>query len=389
MSDYSTVLYIIGGVLILVSVGMSFRGGGGLGEFFKKFIPTGGSGKGSGGAYLTNVSQLIEEGHIDPVIGRDEEIMRLTQILSRRRKNNVILVGEPGVGKTAIAEGLAIHILEGSVPDVLKGKRVEILNVAEILGGTKYRGEFEKRVRVLVQHIRSSNRGIILFIDEIHTIMQTKGAEGSVNLADILKPALARGELQLIGATTLKEYEQYIAPDDSLERRFQPLMVDEPSVDEAISILKGLREKYEQYHNVKFTDEAIDAAVRLSKEYIKERKLPDKAIDVMDEAGAMVHVYTDVPHQPSGVLFCAADNAVGGHDTEMKAKKKEIKKLSKKVGRLKDKDKITEVKVAIAAHVDEMQRPSSSPTKDIPIVTKEHIQHVIAEWSGMKDKDVV
>ncbi len=385
--DYSTVLYIIGGALILISVVTSFRGGGGLGEFLQKFVPSGKKAGGVSGAYLTDVSQLIEEGHIDPVIGREEEIMRLTQILSRRRKNNVILVGEPGVGKTAIAEGLALHILEGSVPDVLKNKRVEILNVAEILGGTKYRGEFEKRVRVLVEHIQASNRGIILFIDEIHTIMQTKGAEGAVNLADILKPALARGELQLIGATTLKEYEQYIAPDDSLERRFQPLMVDEPSVDESIEILKGLRKKYEDYHHVTFTDGAIEAAVRLSKEYIKERHLPDKAIDVMDEAGAMIHVYADVPHGPSGVLFGAADHVVGKQSKEVAAKKKEIKKLSKKAGRLKDEEKILATKVAIAAHVDEMQRPTAEKT--IPVVTKEHIQHVIAEWSGMKKKDVV
>ncbi len=386
--DYTTILYIIGGALILISVVTSFRGGGGFGEFFKKFIPSGKNSGSASGAYLTNVSQLIEEGHIDPVIGREEEIMRLTQILSRRRKNNVILVGEPGVGKTAIAEGLALHILEGSVPDVLKDKRVEILNVAEILGGTKYRGEFEKRVQSLVQHIQASNRGIILFIDEIHTIMQTKGAEGAVNLADILKPALARGELQLIGATTLKEYEQYIAPDDSLERRFQPLMVDEPSIDESIEILKGLRGKYEEYHKVTFTDDAIEAAVRLSKEYIKERKLPDKAIDIMDEAGAMVHVYTDVPHHPSGVLFGAAHHVVGEHDKDVALQKKEIKKLSKKVPRLKDKEKILATKVALAAHVDEMQRPASKKST-VPVVTKEHISHVIAEWSGMKQVDIV
>ncbi|PIR03376.1 MAG: hypothetical protein COV60_00625 [Candidatus Magasanikbacteria bacterium CG11_big_fil_rev_8_21_14_0_20_43_7] len=384
--DYSTWLYIIGGALVLLSIGVSFRGGG-LGDVLRKFLPSGNTSEGSDGAFLTNISQLIDEGHIDPVIGRDEEIMRLTQILSRRRKNNVILVGDPGVGKTAIAEGLALRIFEGNVPDVLKGKRVETLNVAEILGGTKYRGEFEKRVRTLIDHIRASNRGIILFIDEIHTIMQTKGAEGAVNLADILKPALARGELQLIGATTLKEYKQYIEPDDSLERRFQPLMVDEPSIDESIEILKGLRKKYEEYHHVTFTDDAIEAAVRLSSEYIKERKLPDKAIDIMDEAGAMIHVYEHVPHHPTGVLFGAAHHALGTHDKETTVQKKEIRKLSKKMNRLKNEEKIIQTKVALSARIDEMQRPTGRT--DVPVVTKEHIQHVIAEWGGMKKKDIV
>ncbi|PIZ95604.1 MAG: hypothetical protein COX81_00525 [Candidatus Magasanikbacteria bacterium CG_4_10_14_0_2_um_filter_37_12] len=386
--NYSILLYIIGGILILISIRISFHSGGGLGEFLQKLFPFGKNSSGANGAFLTDISQLIAEGHIDPVVGREEEIMRLTQILSRRRKNNVILVGDPGVGKTAIAEGLALRISEGNVPDALKGKRVEILNVAEILGGTKYRGEFEKRVRTLIDHIRASNRGIILFIDEIHTIMQTKGAEGAVNLADILKPALARGELQLIGATTLKEYEQYIEPDDSLERRFQPIMVDEPSVDESIAILKGLRGKYEEYHNVKFTDEAIESAVRLSKEYIKERKLPDKAIDVMDEAGAMIYVYAGTPHSSTGVLFGAAHDVVGEHDKVVKTKKKEIIKLGKKVNRLKDEEKIITTKKILLEQVNSLQQTPSTST-DIPIVTKEHIRHIVAEWSGIKQNDVV
>jgi ATP-dependent Clp protease ATP-binding subunit ClpA len=341
------ILYALGAVLILISLQVGFRGG----SFFEKikgiFSQSSSAGAGASGLYLSDISKLVEEGKIDPVIGREEEIRRLTQILSRRRKNNVILVGDPGVGKTAIAEGLALKIAEGTVPDVLQGKRIETLNVSEILGGTKYRGEFEQRVRGLVDHIRQSNRGIILFIDEIHTIMQTKGTEGAVNLADILKPSLARGELQLIGATTLKEYKQYIEPDDSLERRFQPLMVDEPSIEESIAILKGLKTKYEEYHHVTFTDDAIESAVRLSKEYITERKLPDKAIDVMDEAGAMIHVYADVPAVPEhagGVLYGAAHHALGGLDKQTQKKKQSIAQLHRKIKRLTDEKKIVATK---------------------------------------------
>lgn len=240
--------------------------------------------------FAVDLTEQARKGQLDPVVGRDDEINRATQILTRRTKNNVILIGMPGVGKTAVVEGLASRISAGDVPDVLLNKRVLLLQVSELLAGTKYRGEFEQRIKAIVQEIRNSRRTIILFIDEIHTVTETKGTEGAVNLSDILKPALARGDLQLIGATTKNEYEQYIKPDESWERRFQIVLVDEPTVAESIKILQGIKKNYEDYHHVKISDQAIAAAVKLAKKYIKDRHLPDKAIDVMDEAAAMVNV---------------------------------------------------------------------------------------------------
>lgn len=264
--------------------------------------------------FAVDITQTAQTKGFDPVIGREEEIMRVTQILSRRTKNNVILAGPPGVGKTAIVEGLALKISQGDVPAVLQNKRILSLRVTELLAGTKYRGEFEQRIKRVVEEIRTSERSIILFVDEIHTVMQTKGAEGSVNLSDILKPALARGELQLIGATTSEEYDTYIAPDESWARRFQKVLIDEPSVEEAIAILTGIKENYESFHNVTYTPEAITAAVRLSKEYIDNRRLPDKAIDIIDEAGAMVTVQEGEAHpEAAGVLHNAGKNASEKH----------------------------------------------------------------------------
>src|SRR3989339_770023 len=260
--------------------------------------------------YAVDLTELARTGKIDPVVGREDEILRLTRILTRRTKNNVILAGPPGVGKTAIVEGLAVGIITGNVPDVLTNKRILSLRVSELLAGTKYRGEFEQRVKKIVDEIRISNRTIILFIDEIHTVMQTRGAEGAVNFSDILKPALARGDLQLIGATTEKEYNEFIAPDESVARRFQMVLVDEPTVAETILILHGIKKNYETFHKVKFTDEAIEAAARLSHEYIKGRRLPDKAIDVMDEAAAMVNVEKGSKHHSAvGLLHEAAKKA--------------------------------------------------------------------------------
>lgn len=256
--------------------------------------------------YAVDLTAQARTGAIDPVIGRDEEIIRVTQILSRRTKNNVILVGLPGVGKTAVVEGLARRIESGDVPDILSQKRVLLLQVSELLAGTKYRGEFEQRIKGIVQEIRDNKRRIILFIDEIHTVTQTKGTEGAVNLSDILKPALARGDLQLIGATTQKEYELYIQSDESWDRRFQVVLVDEPTVEETVKILRGLKENYENYHKVKISDEAITAAVRLSQEYIKGRRLPDKAIDIMDEAAAKVNVQRGSSHEHAAALLHGA-----------------------------------------------------------------------------------
>ncbi len=239
----------------------------------------------------TDLTKLAAKGELDPVIGRAKEIQRVVQILSRRTKNNPVLIGEPGVGKTAVAEGLAQRIFSGDIPEVLKGKRVMQLNVANLVAGTKYRGEFEERMRRLVKEIHET-KGIILFIDEIHTIVGAGGAEGAVDAANILKPCLARGDFQVIGATTINEYRKYIEKDAALERRFQPVQVDEPSVEETVMILKGLRERYEQHHRVHITDAALEAAASLSKRYVTDRFLPDKAIDLIDEASARARIKT-------------------------------------------------------------------------------------------------
>ena len=235
--------------------------------------------------------------NLDPVIGRKKEIERVIQVLSRRTKNNPVLIGEPGVGKTAIAEGLAQKIVQNEIPETLRGKRVMTLDMGTVVAGTKYRGEFEDRLKKVMDEIRQAGN-VILFIDELHTLIGAGGAEGAIDASNILKPALARGELQCIGATTLDEYRKYIEKDAALERRFQPITVDPPSVEEAILILKGLRDRYEAHHRVKITDEAIEAAVKLSDRYITDRFLPDKAIDLIDESASKVRLksYTVPPN---------------------------------------------------------------------------------------------
>ncbi|HYR69266.1 MAG TPA: ATP-dependent Clp protease ATP-binding subunit, partial [Candidatus Dormibacteraeota bacterium] len=232
-----------------------------------------------------DLTLLAREGKLDPIIGREPEIDRVIQVLSRRKKNNPILIGEPGVGKTAIAEGLAERIVENKVPETLKDKRIVTLDLAAVVAGTKYRGQFEERLKAVMNEIRES-KDTIIFIDELHTIVGAGGAEGAIDASNMLKPALARGELQCIGATTLDEFRKYIEKDGALERRFQPIMVDPPSVDETIQIILGLRDKYEAHHGAKYTDDAITVAVKLADRYINDRFLPDKAIDVIDEAGA-------------------------------------------------------------------------------------------------------
>lgn len=243
--------------------------------------------------YTQDFTELARQGKIDPVIGRDEEIRRITQILSRRTKNNPVLVGEPGTGKTAIVEGLAKKIVDNDVPDALKNKRVLNLDMGALIAGAKYRGEFEDRLKAVIKDVEASDGAIILFIDELHTIVGAGAQEGSTDAGNLLKPALARGKLRTIGATTLKEYRKYIEKDAALERRFQPVMVEEPSVEDAISILRGIKEKYETHHGVKIRDNALVAAVNLSDRYIADRFLPDKAIDLMDEAASAIRIEID------------------------------------------------------------------------------------------------
>ena len=247
--------------------------------------------------FSRDFTQMAKESHFDPIVGRAKETERVIQIISRRTKNNPCLVGDPGVGKTAIAEGLAQRIISGDVPEPVKDKRVVGLDLPGMVAGTKYRGEFEERIKRVLNEVKA-NPNVILFIDELHTLIGAGGAEGALDAANILKPALARGEMQVIGATTLDEYRKHIEKDAALERRFQPVMIDEPSEEEAIEILKGIRDKYEAHHNVQITDDAIKAAVELSARYISDRFLPDKAIDLLDETASKVRLrsYTAPPN---------------------------------------------------------------------------------------------
>lgn len=249
-------------------------------------------------SYTIDFTELAKIGRIDPVVGRHDEVLRLAQVLSRRGKNNALLIGPPGVGKTAIVEALAQRIIQRDVPEVLQDKRVLALDVTAMLSGTKYRGEFEERAKKLVKEMADSNRSIILFIDEVHSVIQSQGTEGAINFSDILKPALARGDLQMIGATTIAEYEKYIKTDPALERRFQLVVVDEPDAAATLQILQGVKDKYREYHKVEFTDGALEAAVKLSNELVRTRTQPDKAIDAIDEAASMVkvsHVHESIP----------------------------------------------------------------------------------------------
>ncbi len=258
---------------------------------------------------LRDLTAAARAGKIDPVVGREEEIERLVHIISRRLKNNPLLIGEPGVGKTAIVEGLAKRILDGEVPESLRGKEILQLNLSELIAGTKFRGEFEERLRSVTRTLESRPRTTILFIDEIHIVQQTKGTEGALSATDILKPALARGDLPVIGATTWQEYEQYIRTDPALDRRFQPIFVSEPTPTAALAVLRGVRPLYEQFHKVKINDDALTAAVEKSR-VLRSRFLPDKAIDLIDEACAKVAVEAAEPHRTHfGVLHKAADVA--------------------------------------------------------------------------------
>lgn len=319
--------------------------------------------------YSRDITAQARKGELDPVIDRENEIERVIQILSRRTKNNPILLGSPGVGKTAIVEGLAQRIVEERVPQSLLGKRVLALNVSSLIAGTKYRGEFEQRLKKVIQELRDAKRTIILFIDEVHTIVQSKGAEGAMDPSDILKPALARGDLQAIGATTVHEFEKYIKTDETLERRFQPVNIQEPSLETTCQILKGIKKAYEEHHQVEITDEAIMTAAKLSKEYIKDRFLPDKAIDLIDEGSAKVRLsIIDIPDK-------------------IKRQKREIEWLEKKLSDEKNEEEKQEIQNKISRLQSEIetlkfQQRENSMLKARPQVTAQNIKEIISAWIG-------
>lgn len=287
--------------------------------------------------YAKNLNELARSGKLDPVIGRDEEIRRVIHILSRRTKNNPILIGEPGVGKTAIAEGIAFRIINGDVPENLKSKTVYSLDMGALIAGAKYKGEFEERLKAVVKEVTSAEGEIILFIDEIHTLVGAGASEGAMDAANILKPALARGELRSIGATTLNEYQKYFEKDKALERRFQKVLIDEPSVEDAISILRGLKERYETYHKIRIKDEAIISAVELSNRYITDRHLPDKAIDLIDEAAAKARLQVDsMPEELDELERRIRQLEIEREAIKREKDEKKLEKLNQEIAELSD-----------------------------------------------------
>ena len=321
--------------------------------------------------YGTDLTQKAEEGKLDPIIGRKEEIERVIQILSRRTKNNPCLIGEPGVGKTAAVEGLAQKIIKGDIPEILKDKRVVTLDISGMIAGSKYRGDFEERIKKALKEVKKAG-DVILFIDEIHTIVGAGAAEGAMDAANILKPLLARGEIQLIGATTLNEYRKYIEKDAALERRFSPVIVNEPSEKDSVKILKGIRDKYEAHHGVKISDEAIEAAVKMSVRYINDRFLPDKAIDLIDEAAsrAKLKTYTE----PDSL------KKLSEKIEDVEQEKEEAVKIQKfeKAASLRDKQKELKEK-----YEKEQKKWKNKSNKELINITEENIAEVISSWTGI------
>ncbi len=358
-------------------------------------VGTGGSSQNKGNLktatldeFGTNLTKLASESKLDPVVGRHDEIDRVVQILGRRTKNNPVLIGEPGVGKTAIAEGLAQRIQLGEIPDILEDKRVLTLDIGLLVAGTKYRGEFEERLKKIMEEIKSAGN-VILVIDEVHTLIGAGAAEGAIDAANILKPALARGELQCIGATTLDEYRKHIERDAALERRFQPVMVGEPSIEDTIEILKGLRERYEQHHRLKITDEALEAAVHLGDRYISDRFLPDKAIDLIDEAGSRVRlINSKLPPEAKQI------------DKELRQVQKQKEESVRdqdfdQAGQLREKEieLSAKIKELLENKKESVDKNDSNNTLETvldntsivhnPLVSEEDVAHIVASWTGV------
>lgn len=355
-----------------VSKGMQGGADEGFGGFENESAPNGSQKGGSAlDKFGRDLTQAAKNGEIDPVIGREKEIQRVIQILSRRTKNNPVLIGEPGVGKTAVAEGLALEIAKGNVPEILKDKRVVSLDLTGMVAGAKYRGDFEERIKAAIDEVKKS-KNTILFIDELHTIVGAGAAEGSADAANILKPSLARGDFQVIGATTLNEYRKYIEKDAALERRFQPVKVGEPTPEQAVQILKGLRDSYEAHHKVKITDEAINAAVTLSSRYIADRYLPDKAIDLIDEGASKVRLAS----------LTSPDNVKKLEDEIADYEKEKASAINEqdfeRAARLRDEQKELQTKLDDAKKKWQEQQKGNSGE-----VTAEDIAKIVSEWTGI------